>query len=110
MRKYRNKPCIVDGLKFDSIAEAARWGSLQLMQDVGMIRGLERQVPYVLVPSVKFDGSARAKPAVKLTVDFVYWEGEKRVLEDTKGIVTDIFRLKQHLLKSVHGLEVRLTK
>ena len=50
--------------------------------------------------------------ALKLIVDFQYRDERtgKLVLEDTKGVVTEAFRIKQHLLKDRYGMEVRLTK
>ena len=111
MRKYRNQPTVLDGEKFDSKAEAARWSELRLLERAGHIRGLERQVKYELAPSVKFSGSARAQPPLRLIVDFAYWEGDKRICEDVKSpaTVTTAFTIKRHLLLAVHGLQVRLS-
>lgn len=111
MRKYRNIKTTVDGIQFDSKAEAARWFELKLMERAGMISDLKRQVPYELAPSVKFAGALRAQPALRLTVDFQYTEGGKLVLEDTKSpaTVTTSFTMRRHLLKHVYGLDVRLT-
>lgn len=110
MSKYRAKKAVVDGLKFDSQREAARYGELRLMERAGQIRGLERQVPYELAPPVKYEGAARAKPALRIVVDFRYWEQDTMVLEDLKGMVTREFEIKRHLLKAVHKLDVRVTK
>jgi len=109
MRKYRNIPTEVDGVKFDSRAEAARWGELKLMERAGLIRDLKRQVAFELAPGVKFEGSLRRQPALRLIVDFQYVEHGKTVLEDVKGLVTDVFRIKRHLLKAQTGMDVRIT-
>ena len=108
--KYRNVKSTLDGIVFDSKAEAHRWGELTLLQRAGEISDLKRQVPYMLVPAVRL--GTRMKPAMKLIVDFQYRDQHtgKLVLEDTKGVVTTEFRLKLHLLKDKYGLEVRLTK
>ena len=52
----------------------------------------------------------RAQPALRLIVDFRYFDraASRLVLEDIKGVVTTAFTIKRHLLKSVHGLEVRV--
>lgn len=110
MRKYRNTKTVVDGITFDSKAEARRWGELRLLERAGQINGLERQVSIELAPSVKYEGEARAKPALRIVVDFAYMERGSRVLEDTKGMRTAVFQVKRHLLKAFHGLELRLTK
>lgn len=109
MRKYRNIKTTVDGIQFDSKAEAARWGELKLMERAGLIRDLKRQQSFELAPSVKFEGAKRAQPALRLIVDFTYYEGERRIAEDVKGVVTTAFTIKRHLLKAEWGLDVRLT-
>ncbi len=109
-RKYRNVKTTVDGHTFDSKAEAARWQDLKLLERGGHIRGLERQVSFELAKSVKFAGAKRAQPALRLIVDFAYWEGRDRILEDVKGVVTTAFTIKRHVLKDLYGLDVRLTK
>jgi hypothetical protein len=42
--------------------------------------------------------------------DFVYCEAGVIVVEDVKGVQTDAFKIKQHLMMSVHGVDVRITK
>jgi hypothetical protein len=99
----------VDGVTFDSKREAQRWCELRMLLRAGRISDLERQVAYVLAPGVKFAGARRAQPALRLVVDFRYREAGRLVLEDVKGVVTTAFTIKRHLLKAVHGLDVRLT-
>ena len=110
MTKYRNKKTEVDGVTFDSKREAARWGELRLLERAGHIRGLERQVPYVLAPGVKFVGAKRAQPALRYISDFVYVEGDMSVVEDVKGAITDSFRIKRHLMKSIFGIDIRVIR
>ena len=109
-RKYRNVRATIDGITFDSRAEAHRWGELTLLQRAGHISDLKRQVGFTLAPAVRL--GTRMKPALKLIVDFQYLDEHtgKLVLEDTKGVVTEAWRIKVHLLKDKYGMEVRLTK
>jgi hypothetical protein len=109
MRKYRNIKTEVDGITFDSKREAARWGELKLMERAGLIRDLKRQVAFELAPGVKFEGALRRQPALRLIVDFQYTEHDRLILEDVKGVVTDVFRIKRHLLKAQTGMDVRIT-
>lgn len=109
MRKYRNTKTVVDGLTFDSKREAARWSQLRLLERAGQISELQRQVSIELAPSVRFAGSKRAQPALRLIVDFSYMEDGELVLEDVKGVVTTAFTIKRHLLKAHKGLDVRVT-
>lgn len=104
--KYGNRKTHIGNDVFDSAAEARRWTDLQLLQKAGRIRGLERQVKYELAPPVVLGG--RKKPALRYVADFSYWQGDALIVEDVKGVVTPLFRVKQHLMKSVHGIEVKV--
>ena len=47
---------------------------------------------------------------IKYVADFVYQEKGQLVVEDVKSKMTrnlPVYRLKKHLMKSVHGLEIR---
>lgn len=108
-RKYGNKYVIVGSERFDSMREAKRYQVLRQMQLLGRIIGLERQVTYVLAPSVKIAGEKRARPALRLKVDFRYVENGQTVVEDAKGFSDTSFRIRQHLMKAIHGIDVRLS-
>lgn len=107
--KYMNVKTVVDGMKFDSMAEARRWRDLTLLQKAGHIERLRRQVPIGLLQGAKLYGEKRARPGVRLVVDFVYEQHGEIVYEDTKGMETPMSRLKRHMAKALHGIDVRLT-
>ena len=46
--KYRNVRVRIDGITFDSLREAARYGELKLLQGAGLIRDLEVHPVYAL--------------------------------------------------------------
>lgn len=112
-RKYRNIPTDVDGIRFDSRAEATRWAELNLLLKTGRIRNLQRQVRYVLVPAQKrpSGGVEREKAYV---ADFVFDElhgtAWRTVVEDVKGAEPAIWGLKRALMLHVHGIEIRVIK
>lgn len=109
--KYGNKKIVAaDGTKFDSLAELNRWSHLQMLQRGGHISDLRRQVVFEMVPSVKFAGAARARPAIRYIADFVYLEQGAEVIEDVKGVETPEFKIKRHLMKALLGREVRVIK
>jgi IS5 family transposase len=112
MRKYRNQPVTIDGQRFDSQAEARRWAQLKLLERGGEITSLTRQQKLELAPSVRIPGENRARPAVRYIADFAYLDCRTHtwVWEDVKGVQTAVFRLKQHLAKSVHNIDVRVVK
>jgi hypothetical protein len=41
--------------------------------------------------------------------DFRYFEGDVLILEDVKGILTPVYRLKRRLVKALYGLDIRET-
>jgi hypothetical protein len=102
--KYRNTKVEIDGFKFDSKAEAARYRELLIMQKAGLISNLELQVPFILAPGCVLDG--RKKPPLKYIADFVYDENGCAVICDVKGKITPLYRVKKHLMKTVLGLEI----
>ena len=108
--KFKNKKVELDGLTFDSKKEARRYNELKLLERVGYISGLELQKSFVLAESVKFENEPRAKPAVRYVADFVYIENGKMIVEDVKSSATKslpVYRLKKHLMKSVHGIDIK---
>lgn len=102
--KFNNVKTEIDGITFDSKAEAARYYELKLLQRAGMIADLRLQVPFVLAPAVKLD--ERTKPALRYYADFVYFRDGKQIVEDVKGQRTQVYKIKQHLMKSVHGIDI----
>jgi hypothetical protein len=110
MNKYHAKKTVVSGITFDSKAEARRYGQLIMLERAGQVTGITRQVPFVLAPKVKLDGDKRIKPAMKYIADFVYSDlaTGRIIVEDVKGVITQAFRIKQHLMATVHGIQVQI--
>ena len=103
--KYGNKR-IVDGDEiFDSIAEHKRFIELRWLQHAGEITDLKRQSSFILAPGVTLNG--KPKRSLRYIADFEYIDKSgQRVIEDVKGAITAVFRVKQHLMASVHGLQI----
>lgn len=97
--KYRAKPTVVDGVRFDSKAEARRYSQLKWMQSAGQISGLALQP--------KFDCVVEGKKICAYKADFEYWENGRRVTEDVKGFKTQVYRIKKKLVEALHGIEIR---
>jgi len=107
MSKYRNRPCQIGSESYRSQREAARHQALLLLQRAGKIAGLTREVPFVLAPKVHIAGEKRARPAVRYVLDFLYSTADGRlVAEDAKGMQTPVYRLKKHLMATVHDIHV----
>ena len=104
--EYRNIKTVVDGHKFDSKKEARRYQILKLWLQAGMITDLALQKRYELIPTQrKSDGTAVR--VVTYYADFVYMRDGVQVVEDVKGVRTDVFVLKSALMLQVHGIEIQ---
>lgn len=105
--KYHAKKTCVDGITFDSRKEADRYLVLKGMEEDGSIEDLRRQVRYELVPAFDVDG--RHYRPVFYMADFVYVKDDKTVVEDVKGMRTDVYRLKSKLFARRYGLNIKET-
>ena len=103
MPKYHNSKTVIDGIRFDSKKEAKRYFELKMLEKSGVIKDLRRQVPYVLI------NKSRYGRAIKYVADFVYYEDNKLVVEDVKGVRTPVYKLKKRLMAEVYGIEVKET-
>ena len=103
-QKYANHRVEIDGQTFDSKAEARYWGVLQIRLKAGEISNLRRQVAYELAPAVVIGG--RKRPPLRYIADFVWEEGGRVVVADVKGAVPEAYRIKRHLMKAIHGIDI----
>ena len=103
--KYHNKKVIVDNIKFDSKKEARRYNELKLLEKAGIIKNLQRQVKYELQPSFKYNG--KTIRAINYIADFVYEKDGELIVEDVKGIKTDIYKLKKKMLLYIFNIEIQ---
>lgn len=103
--KYKNQKIVVDNMTFDSKKEAKRYQELILMQKAGIITDLKRQVPFTLVPVFSLNKN-RYRPLIYIA-DFVYKENGIKVVEDTKGFRTDVYKIKKKLMAYIHQIEIK---
>lgn len=109
MSKYNNKKVQVDMYVFDSIAESKRYKELKLLEKVGKIKELELQPRFLLQEGFKKNGKTYRK--IEYVADFQYEENGKLVVEDVKGIQTDVFKLKHKLFEHEYpDFELRIIK
>lgn len=104
--KYGAKKVTTDGITFDSKKEANRYTELALLQKGGKISNLQMQVKYELIPSQRIDGKV-VERACHYIADFVYQEGDKTIVEDTKGFKTPEYIIKRKLMLWVHGIRIK---
>lgn len=99
--KYGANRCEVDGISFDSTKEARRYGELKILQSAGFIKELTRQVSYDLVVEGVHICTYRS--------DFEYLENGIKVVEDAKGMRTDIYLIKRRLMLALYGITIKET-
>lgn len=104
MNKYRNKKVEIDGYTFDSRKEGDRYLELKLMLRAGVIKDLQMQVPFELIPKQQGERACTYK------ADFVYTDiaTGKQVVEDVKSKATKTpeYKIKKKLMLWVHGIRV----
>lgn len=121
-RKYGNKKYTVDGITFDSMREAHRYQELRALQKAGIIQELKLQVKFVLIPTQRAEstevykkGKNKGKPKLGKVLenecsyyaDFTYLENGILVVEDAKGVRTEVYRIKKKLMLKVHGIKIK---
>ena len=97
---------------FDSAKEWRRNQELETLQRAGEISELNRQVPFVLMPSYTIADETtkqgfRTIREIRYIADFTYrLKNGKRIIEDVKGMQTDVFKIKRKLLERKIALGV----
>ena len=97
MTKYRAKKTEIDGIKFDSKKEAKRYIALRELEKKGNIEKLILQPRFLLQEGFRKNGKAYRK--IEYVADFMYEQDGKLIIEDVKGIKTDVYKLKQKLFE-----------
>ncbi len=115
--KYHNKKINVNGITYDSKKEYRRHQELSLLERVGTIQDLQRQVKFVLIPAQREPDTIGARGGIKkgkvierectYTADFVYIEDGKTIVEDTKGFRTKDYILKRKMLLHFYGIRIK---
>ena len=120
--KYKAKKTIVDRITFDSQKEAQRYCELRLLERAGVIKNLQMQVPFEIIPPytevIERYGKKgqRLKDQIKsiekacyYKADFTYYQDGKLVVEDTKGFKTDAYVIKRKLMLHKFGISIKET-
>lgn len=92
---------------YDSRKEHRRANELRLMQRAGLISNLREQVSYELIPAQRSGTGKLLERSCRYVADFVYTDKDgNTVVEDTKGVRTDVYRIKRKLMLYVHGIHI----
>lgn len=111
--KYGARKTVVDGITFDSLKEARRYGELKALENAGKITGLELQPAFPIVISGKpvrypRGKSGRLGRVITYKADFEYFDfgRDKVVIEDAKGFATKEYKIKRALVEHTYGIEI----
>jgi len=94
----RNSRTQVDNIMFMSKKEAARYIQLKALLKAGHIKDLGLQPKY----KIEYNG-------VKICTyiaDFKYTQDGKEIVEDVKGQILPMYRLKKKLVKAFYGIDI----
>ena len=93
--KYGAVKVKLDGITFDSKLEAARYKFLKELESAGAVSDIEVHP--------QFPCFVEGKKICTYIADFKYKnvKGDE-VIEDTKGVLTDVFKLKKKLVEAIY--------
>jgi Protein of unknown function (DUF1064) len=97
--KFGARKTEVDGILFDSKAEAERYGTLKLLERAKQVRGVTVKPEFAL----RINGTLIGF----YTPDFGYFEAGRQYMDDVKGVTTDESSLRMRVFMACYP-EIRL--
>lgn len=97
--KYHNVKTEIGGRVFDSKKEANRYQELAMLQKAGIVKNLECQKRFLIIPKTKDERS------VYYVADFVYELDGRKICEDVKSCITrknTTYIIKRKLFKHLY--------
>lgn len=108
--KYGSRKTEVDGILFDSRREASRYSELKMLEQGKVITGLQLQPEFELQAGFRDSKGVWRRP-ITYKADFLYIEEGKVIVEDVKGMQTDVFKIKMKMfLKQYPTIDFRIVK
>jgi hypothetical protein len=102
--KYGAEPTTVDGHRFASKREAARYQELRLLEKAGRITGLVLQP---ILPIHVMTAKGEPVRVCAYIADFGYTRADGAdVIEDSKCVKTAVYRLKKKMVRAEYGIEI----
>lgn len=97
--KFNAVPTVVDGIRFDSKAEANYYRNLLLRVQAGAVRYFLRQVPIHLPGGVRY------------VLDFLEVHADDSLhYVDVKGVITPQFRDKKKMVEALYPITIECVK
>jgi hypothetical protein len=104
-RKYRNKPVVIDGIRFDSKAEGNYYLALKDREAKGEVGGVELQKRFPIL-------GPKGELVCTYVADFAFWDHreDRFRIVDVKGVETKEFKLKRKMMRAFNGIEIEVVK
>lgn len=101
--KYKNKKVWIDGYVFDSRFEGNRYIRLKHLENRDAIDCLELQPRFLLSETLRVlkNGKKETYRKTSYVADFAYYKNGLYIVEDTKGVETETYKLKRKLFLSL---------
>lgn len=96
--KYNAKKTVVDGISFDSKAEAEYYIHLKYLQSINVVRSFYLQPVINIIPNFKYDGKTIRKMDYRLDFKVEYTDGTTEYI-DIKGMATTDAKMKLKLAR-----------
>jgi hypothetical protein len=105
--KYHNTKVIYKDIRFSSKKEMRRYITLKQLERAGIIKELELQPKFLLQEGYTNAKGKKIRP-IYYIADFYYYDyiDNKWVVEDTKGVRTDVYKLKKKLFEYKYNLTI----
>ncbi|HEC32774.1 MAG TPA: DUF1064 domain-containing protein [Candidatus Kaiserbacteria bacterium] len=102
MNKYHAQKMEVDGVVFHSRKEGRRYIELKLCKHA---KGNDKIIELELQP--KFPCVVNGKKICTYIADFkIHYADGRVVVEDVKGALTPVYKLKKKLVEALYGIEI----
>lgn len=98
--RYGIKKVEVEGILFDSADEGKRYRILKADEALGLITDLRMQVAY------PFAENGRHCFTYKSDFNYIIVASGEEVVEDVKGVKTDVYKLKKKLIEARYGITI----
>ena len=96
--KYNARKTVVDGISFDSKAEAEYYIHLKYLQSINVVRSFYLQPVINILPNFKYDGKTIRKMDYRLDFKIEYTDGTVEYI-DIKGMATTDAKMKLKLAR-----------
>ena len=93
--KYKNKPVVIDGIRFASGREGSFYVKLKLLKKAGIVTKFDMQVKYMITKKRYY------------LLDFKVWyaDGDIQYI-DVKGFRTPVYKLKKDIVEDKYGIKI----